>query len=179
MKTIPSTTPRLAPAALNSVAPVRLDRSVRSRRNCTASPPLISGGAARHIESLSAVALPYSGEKGGGERWRWVSKPKPSAPWPTRSGRERRDDDASLQVRSALDHGQVRGYVRSVQAFDSSRRAGFLLHQWSFALLRERRVWRSGKPGIFGAGIRRGEQHFDVGREGRCIREIVAVAVRK
>jgi len=82
--------PSLAPAALNSVAPVPPERCARSRPNCTASPPLIGGGAARRIESLSAVALPDLGEKGGGERWRWVSKPKPYAPWPLASGRQRR-----------------------------------------------------------------------------------------
>jgi len=75
MKT-PTPQHRLAPAPRNSVAPVHLDRSARSRRNCTASPPLISRGAARHIESLSAVALPDLGEKDAGEKWRWVSKPK-------------------------------------------------------------------------------------------------------
>jgi hypothetical protein len=50
--------PSLAPAALNSIAPVPRERCARSRRNCVASPPLIDGGAARRIESLSAVALP-------------------------------------------------------------------------------------------------------------------------
>lgn len=160
-------------------APVPLDRSARSCRNCTASLPLIGGGAARHIESLSAVALPHLGEKGGAGGWRWVSKPKPCAPWPTASGRQRRDDDTSLQVRSALDHREVRGHVRSVQACDSSGVAGLLLRQRSFALLRRRGVRQGGEPRVFSKDIRRREQHFDVGSEGRCIREIVDVAVRK
>jgi hypothetical protein len=50
----------------------------------------VGGGAARRVESLSAVALPDVCEKGGGEGWRWVFKPKPCAPWPLASGRERR-----------------------------------------------------------------------------------------
>ena len=53
MKAMPPTAPRLAPATLNSVAPVSQDRCARSRWNCKASPVLIGGGAARRIESLS------------------------------------------------------------------------------------------------------------------------------
>jgi len=55
-----------------------------------ASPSLVGGGAARRIESLSAVALPYLGEKGGSGGWRWVFKHKPYAPWPLARGRQRR-----------------------------------------------------------------------------------------
>jgi len=38
---------------------------------------------------------------------------------------------------------------------------------------------QGGQPEVFGARVRRGEQPFDVGSEGKCIRQIVAVAVRK
>jgi hypothetical protein len=50
----------------------------------------VGDGALRRIKSLSAVALQEVCEKGAGERWRWVSKSKPCAPWPLASGRERR-----------------------------------------------------------------------------------------
>jgi hypothetical protein len=60
--------PRLAPAALNSVAPVPRDRFARARRNCIATPTLIGGYAALRIESLSTVVLPDMVEKAGGER---------------------------------------------------------------------------------------------------------------
>jgi hypothetical protein len=79
---------RIAPASLKSVAPVRWKRFARSRRNCTASPTLIGSGAMRRIRSLSSVAVPDLGENGGGEKWRWVSKPKPQTPWPSASGYE-------------------------------------------------------------------------------------------
>jgi hypothetical protein len=71
----------------------------------------------------------------------------------------------------------------SVHAFGASVR--FISVSWlsttlrTFALLQSGRVRQSGTPGIFGAGIRRGAQHFDVRSEERCIREIVGVAVRK
>jgi hypothetical protein len=58
----------LAPASLNSVAPVLPKRCARSRRNCTASPTLIGSGAMRRIKSLSSVAVPDLGENGGGEK---------------------------------------------------------------------------------------------------------------
>jgi|SRR5215469_18625717 hypothetical protein len=79
MKAMPPTAPRVAPPTLNAIAPVPQDRRARSRWNCTASPALISG-VARRIESLSAVALPDSGDKGGRQRWRCVFKPKRCAP---------------------------------------------------------------------------------------------------
>ncbi len=60
--------PRLAPAALNSVAPVPGNRFARARRNCIATPALIGGSAALRIESLSTVVLPDMVEKAGGER---------------------------------------------------------------------------------------------------------------
>lgn len=74
-------TPHPALRQLRSIPsrPSRRTASARSRRNCMASPTLIGGGAARRIEFFPTVALPYSGEKGGGKRWRGVSKPKPYA----------------------------------------------------------------------------------------------------
>src|ERR1700733_10265906 len=65
---VPSPKPRRAPAALNSVTPVPRDRCARTCRNCTVSPALVSGGALRRIESLSAAALPDLGEEGGPRR---------------------------------------------------------------------------------------------------------------
>ncbi len=71
----------VARAALKSAAPSPIGETLRlSRRPCTASHALAGGGALLRIKSLFAVALPHLVEKGGGESWRWVFKPKPCAP---------------------------------------------------------------------------------------------------
>ena len=120
----------IARASLKSGAPSPIGETLcLARWPCTASRALIGGGALVRIESLFAVVLPDLDEKGGGKRWRWVFKPKPCAPCrKSGSGRQKEQCDASLQMRSALDHRQVQGqHMRRLQAPDSSGRAGILL----------------------------------------------------
>ncbi len=120
------------------------------RRSLIASP--------LRIESLSAVALPDSYEKGGGERWRWFFKPKPCAPC-RRSGSGRQKEQC--------DQSQGQGQrVCALQAPYFSGRARVLLPRGTFALLRGPGLWPSGEQGVFGARVRRGQQHFDVRSEG-------------
>jgi hypothetical protein len=104
------------------------------RRSLIASP--------LRIESLSAVALPDSYEKGGGERWRWFFKPKPCAPCRrSGSGRQKEQCDESLQVRSALDQSQVQAQrVCALQASYFSGRARILLPRGTFAPIARARI---------------------------------------
>jgi hypothetical protein len=170
---------RLTPASRNSAAPVPRDRCARARRNCTASPALVGGGAARRVESLSAVALPEVCEKGGGEGWRWVSKPKPCAPC-RKSGRGRQKEQMRCVVTTAIRAGSPSGSRGSACAANGrfTRANAPSTTPRIVRFTAAATIAPVGEPGVFGASVRRGEQHFDVGSEGRCTKEIAAVAAR-
>ena len=131
--------PRLAPAALNSVAPVPRDRFARARRNCIATPTLMGGSAVLRIESLSTVALSNIDEKGGGERW-WGFQAQALCALPQeRSGRGKEPSMRCDKCDPALDHRQVQGQpLHLLQTPDSSWPNERSTTRGSFALLRRR-----------------------------------------